>query len=50
MHGGCMLTFADYCAFAFAQDVLEGNAVTVNLSGDFLGPASVGDLWRRPEK
>jgi uncharacterized protein (TIGR00369 family) len=44
MHGGCMLTFADYCAFAFAQDVLEGNAVTVNLSGDFLGPASVGDL------
>jgi len=44
MHGGCLLTFADFSVFAIANSVLNGNAVTVNLSGDFLGPASVGDL------
>jgi uncharacterized protein (TIGR00369 family) len=42
MHGGCLLTFADYCVFAIADEAIAGRAVTVNLSGDFLGPASVG--------
>ncbi len=44
MHGGCLLTFADYSVFAIAQHILDGHAVTVNLSGDFLSSASVGDM------
>lgn len=45
MHGGCMMTFADFALFAIATDVLAGDhAVTLNLSGDFLGPISSGAL------
>ena len=44
MHGGCFLTFADYSCFAIAEDQLQGPSVTVNLSGDFLSAASVGDV------
>jgi uncharacterized protein (TIGR00369 family) len=45
MHGGCMLTFADFALFAIATDELAGDhAVTLNLAGDFLGAISVGAL------
>ena len=44
MHGGCLLTFADFACFAIAEDVLEGPSVTVNLSADFLSAARVGDV------
>ena len=45
MHGGCMLTFADYALFCIArQELLEQHAVTVSLNGEFVGPAHVGDL------
>ncbi len=45
MHGGCLMTFADFALFAIATDELEGaNAVTMNLSSDFLGAASPGAL------
>jgi uncharacterized protein (TIGR00369 family) len=45
MHGGCMMTCADFALFAIATDVLDGDhAVTLNLSGDFLGPISTGAL------
>ncbi|MEO1488974.1 MAG: PaaI family thioesterase [Pseudomonadota bacterium] len=45
MHGGCMLTFADFALFAIATDELEGaDAVTMNLSGDFLGGIAPGAL------
>ncbi|QPC99827.1 MULTISPECIES: PaaI family thioesterase [Qipengyuania] len=45
MHGGCMLTFADFALFSIAYPEL-GNSfgVTINLSGDFLGPIAVGEL------
>jgi uncharacterized protein (TIGR00369 family) len=44
MHGGCMLTFADYACFAiYSEEAGGGAGVTVNLSGDFLSPVSVGD-------
>ncbi|MEP7210946.1 MAG: PaaI family thioesterase [Alphaproteobacteria bacterium] len=42
MHGGCLLTFADYSCFAIADGITAGGAVTVNLSGDFLSAVSVG--------
>ena len=45
MHGGCLLTFADFALFAIATDELGGDpAVTMNLSGDFLGAAGPGAL------
>ncbi|MEO0641863.1 MAG: PaaI family thioesterase [Pseudomonadota bacterium] len=43
MHGGCLMTFADFALFAIASDELEGaNAVTMNLSSDFLGGVAPG--------
>jgi len=45
MHGGCMLTFADSALFTIAREVLgDHHAVTMNLSGDFLDAAKVGEL------
>jgi uncharacterized protein (TIGR00369 family) len=45
MHGGCMLTFADFALFAIATDELNGDhAVTLNLAGDFLGAINAGAL------
>lgn len=44
MHGGCFLTFADFACFAIAEEHTQGPSVTVNLSGDFLSAAKVGDL------
>ena len=29
VHGGCLMTFADYCLFAFAAPILQGPGVTV---------------------
>lgn len=43
MHGGCLMTFADFALFAIATDELNGApAVTMNLSSDFLGAAKQG--------
>jgi acyl-coenzyme A thioesterase PaaI-like protein len=44
MHGGCLLTFADFACFSIAQEALTGPSVTVNLSGDFLSAGKVGDM------
>ena len=32
VHGGCFMTFADYCLFAFAAPVLQGSGVTIAFS------------------
>ena len=45
MHGGCLMTFADFALFAIATDDLKGDhAVTLNLAGDFLGSVQPGAL------
>lgn len=45
MHGGCVMTFADFSLFAIANKELDGShAVTVSLGGEFIGPAHAGDL------
>ena len=45
MHGGCLMTFADFALFAIATDALNGDhAVTLNLAGDFLGSVADGAL------
>ncbi|QOZ29625.1 PaaI family thioesterase [Bradyrhizobium sp. CCBAU 51753] len=44
VHGGCLMTFADYCLFAIASPVLEGAAVTVSFAGEFIDTGREGDL------
>ena len=45
MHGGCLMTFADSALFTIARPAMEGSfGVTVNLSGDFLDAARVGEF------
>jgi uncharacterized protein (TIGR00369 family) len=49
LHGGAMMTFADFCLFAISHPVRRANGdvdhhVTVSLNGEFVGPALEGDL------
>ncbi len=45
MHGGCLLTFADYALFCIGEDALrDTGSVTASLHGDFLDGAGVGDF------
>ena len=44
VHGGCFMSFADYCLFAVASPVLGGPAVTVAFSCEFLDAAREGEL------
>ncbi len=45
LHGGCLMTFADFALFMIAHEALEGvESVTVSLNGEFVGPAGLGDL------
>ncbi|MGA2951457.1 MAG: PaaI family thioesterase [Caulobacteraceae bacterium] len=44
MHGGCLMTFADYAVFAIASEHLgEGSAVTVQMNCDFVDAALEGE-------
>lgn len=44
MHGGCVMTFADYCLFVIARPALmDRSSVTATLNGEFVGTARVGD-------
>ena len=44
MHGGALMTFADYSLFCIATDHLEDSAVTAQLSCEFIDAAHEGDL------
>ena len=45
VHGGVLMTFADYALFFIPRKELEGiGAVTVSFNCDFMGPAGVGDM------
>jgi acyl-coenzyme A thioesterase PaaI-like protein len=44
VHGGCFMTFADYCLFAMAAPVLQGPGVTVSFACEFLDAAREGEL------
>jgi acyl-coenzyme A thioesterase PaaI-like protein len=44
VHGGCFMTFADYCLFAFAAPILQGPGVTVAFGCEFLDAARESDL------
>ena len=45
MHGGCLMTFADYALFCIGSDALQGTgSVTASLSGEFLDAAQEGEI------
>lgn len=44
VHGGCFMTFADYCLFAIASPHLQSPGVTVGFSCEFLDAGREGDL------
>jgi uncharacterized protein (TIGR00369 family) len=45
LHGGCLMTFADFSLFMIAHEALKDmESVTVSLNGEFVGPARQGDL------
>lgn len=44
MHGGCMMSFADFALFALSsKELARSPAVTVSLNGEFLGPGRAGE-------
>jgi uncharacterized protein (TIGR00369 family) len=44
MHGGCLLTFADYALFCIADEALKGtDNVTASLNAEFIDAAREGD-------
>ena len=45
MHGGCLLTFADYALFCIGEDALKDTgSVTASLNGEFIDGAVEGEL------
>lgn len=45
VHGGVLMTFADYALFVIAREqLMEVGAVTVSFTSEFIGPANIGDL------
>ena len=45
LHGGCVMTFADYALFVIAREHLAGgHTVTATLNGEFVGTAHEGAL------
>jgi len=43
VHGGCFMTFADYCLFAIAAPLLDGHGITVGFACEFLDAAREGE-------
>ena len=45
LHGGCVMTFADYCLFVIARQDINGQAsVTATFNGEFVGTAHEGEI------
>jgi acyl-coenzyme A thioesterase PaaI-like protein len=44
VHGGCFMSFADYCLSATAAPILQGPAVTLSFACEFLDAAREGEL------
>lgn len=43
MHGGCVMSFADYSLFMIAYNEIEAmHGVTISLNGEFVGSVQVG--------
>jgi uncharacterized protein (TIGR00369 family) len=44
LHGGCVMTFADFCLFVIAREAIDGSkTVTATFNGEFVGTAHEGE-------
>ncbi len=43
LHGGLLMSFADFAMFVIAKDHLEGAAVTVGFNSEFVSAGEVGE-------
>lgn len=44
LHGGLLLSFADYSLFAIGRSVLQDPSVTLSLNGEFTAAAGAGEF------
>lgn len=44
LHGGLLMTFADYALFAIARDELQGRCVTIAFNSEFVSAGFSGEL------
>ena len=45
VHGGCLLTFADYALFCIGAEAIEGSgSVTASLNAEFIDAARLGEI------
>lgn len=45
IHGGCLMSFADFSLFAIAHNALtEARAVTLTCNSEFIGAGGLGDI------
>lgn len=44
LHGGLLMSFADYSLFAIAKEHLDGQCVTVGFNSEFIGAVGEGHL------
>jgi acyl-coenzyme A thioesterase PaaI-like protein len=45
LHGGCVMTFADFSLFVIARDVIDGSrTVTATFNAELVGTAGIGQL------
>jgi uncharacterized protein (TIGR00369 family) len=44
MHGGCLMSFADFALFVIAQPVLDRPSVTATFNAEFTGAVREGEL------
>jgi len=44
LHGGLLMSFADYSLFAIARSALSGPSVTVGFNSEFIAAAGAGSL------
>ncbi|WP_332768423.1 PaaI family thioesterase [Phenylobacterium sp.] len=45
MHGGALMTFADYCLFVIAREALaESRSVTATFNSEFVGAVALGSM------
>lgn len=44
IHGGLLMSFADYALFAIAKDKLDGQCVTVGFNAEFVSAGYAGEM------
>jgi acyl-coenzyme A thioesterase PaaI-like protein len=44
LHGGLLMTFADFSLFAIGREAIDGHAVTISFNAEFVAAGHAGDI------